>query len=171
MTAYDVIFYFFEAAAAISALALILSRNVFYGALYLIVCLLSVAGIYVLCFAEFLAATQILVYAGGVLVLIIFGIMITSRIGNLPLRVEHKNVFSGSVVALAFFIVLCYYFALMPAKATMLPETGGTLETIGMNLFTSHVIQFEIAGILLLIALIGAAVIASEKKSSHDAAD
>ena len=65
--------YFFEIAAALSAVSLIFIRHVFYGALLMVICLLSVAGLYVLMFAEFVAVTQVLVYAGGVLVIIIFG--------------------------------------------------------------------------------------------------
>ena len=65
------IFYFFETVAALSAISLIFIRSVFYGALLVIVCLLAVAGIFVLAFAEFLAVTQILVYAGGILVVIL----------------------------------------------------------------------------------------------------
>ena len=68
------LFYFFEAVAAISSIALVFIRNVFYGALLLISCLLALAGIYVLAFAEFIAVTQIMVYAGGILVVIILGI-------------------------------------------------------------------------------------------------
>ena len=75
-------FYFFEAFAAISAIALIFIKNVFYGALLLIICLLCLAGIYIMAFAEFIAVTQILVYAGGILVVIIFGIMLTTKISG-----------------------------------------------------------------------------------------
>jgi NADH:ubiquinone oxidoreductase subunit 6 (subunit J) len=167
MTLYLIIFYFFEAAAAVGALSLVFVRNVFYGALLLIVCLLSVAALYVLAFAEFVAVTQIMVYAGGVLVLIIFGIMLTARLGKKPLVVEHGNTITASLTCLALFVLLAYYLNFVPVTTSDAMNTA-TIETIGINLMTSHLIPFELAGILLLVALIGAAVIASHK-SRHEA--
>jgi NADH:ubiquinone oxidoreductase subunit 6 (subunit J) len=161
MSLLDLIFYFFIAAAALSAFSLVFIQNVFYGALLLITCLLSVAGLYVLAFAEFVAVTQIMIYAGGVLVLIIFGIMLTARLGEKRLVVEHSNIFSASIVAVSLFVILVIFIrvpASMPGAIDL-----NTIESIGMNLLTTHLIPFEIAGILLLVALIGAAVIASHK--------
>jgi NADH:ubiquinone oxidoreductase subunit 6 (subunit J) len=163
MSLYTIIFYFFEAVAALSALALLFTKNVFYGALLLITCLLAVAGLYVLSFAEFVGIAQIRVYAGGVLVVIIFGIMLTARIGEKPLRVDHTNVFGGSLIASILFGILCYLLT-TPTTAQKEASTGfNSLESIGMNLLTNHLIPFEVSGILLLVALIGAAVIASHK--------
>jgi NADH:ubiquinone oxidoreductase subunit 6 (subunit J) len=163
MSILTVIFYFFEAMAALSAIALIFTRNVFYGALLLITCLLSVAGLYVLSFAEFVAVTQIMIYAGGVLVLIIFGIMLTARLGEKPLVVEHANVFSGAVICTALMVMLCVFL-----RSPRMVQDGeqiskNAIERIGVNLLTEYVIPFEVAGVLLLAALIGAAVIASHK--------
>lgn len=163
MTLFKIIFYFFEAVAAVSALALIFARNVFYGALFLITCLLSVAGLYVLSFAEFVAVTQIMVYAGGVLVLIIFGIMLTARLGEKPLAIEHNHVFSGAIVAIALMTILCFYLRFPESDSAGRPGNDNAIELIGINLVTEYLIPFEIAGVLLLIALIGAAVIASTK--------
>jgi NADH:ubiquinone oxidoreductase subunit 6 (subunit J) len=163
MILFKIIFYFFEAVAAGCALALIFTRNVFYGALLLITCLLAVAGLYVLSFAEFVAVTQIMVYAGGVLVLIIFGIMLTARLGEKPLVVEHSNLFSASVVGIALLAVLCLYLRAPLKNNPGTPGNGNSIETIGINLLTEYLIPFEIAGVLLLISLVGAAVIASQK--------
>lgn len=163
MTLFKIIFYFFEAVAAVSALALIFTRNVFYGALLLITCLLAVAGLYVLSFAEFVAVTQIMVYAGGVLVLIIFGIMLTARLGEKPLVVEHNNLFSASVVAIAMMIILCLYLKVPATQMSGAPANGETIEAIGINMLTEYLVPFEVAGVLLLTALIGAAIIASHK--------
>jgi NADH:ubiquinone oxidoreductase subunit 6 (subunit J) len=162
MSLFNIIFYFFAAAAALSALSLVLVKNVFYGALLLITCLLSVAGLYVLSFAEFVAVTQIMVYAGGVLVLIIFGIMLTTRLGEKPLLVEHANVFSGALVGLSLFVILVIVVKIPLSLATK-PMGSGSIEKIGVSLMTDHLIAFEVAGLLLLAALIGAAVIASNK--------
>jgi len=165
MTLVTFLFYFFEAVVALSAIALALVRNVFYGALLVIVCLLALAGIYVMAFAEFVAVTQILIYAGGILVVIIFGIMLTSKISGKPLVVDHTFVLSGLTVAAAFLALIVYAISTQTfpeAKGTM---QVATIDTVGMALFTKYVLPFEIAGLLLLMALIGAAVIASSVKT------
>lgn len=164
MTLVTFLFYFFEVVVALSAIALALVRNVFYGALLLIVCLLGLAGIYVLAFAEFVAVTQILIYAGGILVVIIFGIMLTSKISGKPLVVGHTFVLSGLTVAAGFLTLIVYALSMQT-----FPEPKGimqvtSIDTIGITLFTKYVLPFEIAGLLLLMALIGAAVIASSVK-------
>jgi NADH-quinone oxidoreductase subunit J len=164
MTLVSILFYFFVIVAGGSALALTMIRNVLYGALLLIVCLLSVAGIYVLAFAEFVAVTQILIYAGGILVVIIFGIMLTSKISEKPLVVEHSYVFSGILVAAACFSMLVYVLTQEPfpsPKAQAPITTTSPIDTVGISLFSEYMLPFEIAGVLLLISLIGASIIAS----------
>lgn len=164
------IFYFFEAVAALSAISLIFIRNVFYGALLLIICLLALAGIFVLAFAEFIAVTQILVYAGGILVVILFGIMLTTKISGKALVVEHNNKFSGAVTGITFFALLIYAmskesFIITPSVDGQ--ETFSNLQIMGIGLMSDFVLPFEIAGVLLLIALVGASVIASSVKSKN----
>jgi NADH:ubiquinone oxidoreductase subunit 6 (subunit J) len=165
MNAVTFLYYFFIAMAAGSALGIIFIRNVFYGALLLICCLLSVAAIYAFTFAEFVAVTQILIYAGGILVVIIFGIMLTSKNSGRPLVVEHKYIGSGALIGLLFCGTLMYYFSLerfpMPAGHAQ----HQNIPTIGINLMQAYVLPFEIAGVLLLVSLIGAMVIASSAKS------
>lgn len=153
--------YFFLAAAALATVALLFVRNVFYGALLLIITLLSLAGLYVLSFAEFLAITQILVYAGGILVVIIFAIMLTSHLNGKPLLVGHSNQFAGGLVGT---MILGYLIYLIVGQFPL--HTGTSLQpfsisTLGRLLLTEYVLPFEVTGVVLLIALIGAAVIAS----------
>ncbi|MBL0742543.1 NADH-quinone oxidoreductase subunit J family protein [Chryseolinea lacunae] len=169
MNAPLILFYFFEAAAAIAAVALLFARSVFYGALLVIVILLALAGLYVLAFAEFVAVTQILVYAGGILVVIIFGIMLTSRLSGKPLVVEHTLPVSGGLVGLAFFGALVYAIALQTFPTSeSVAKTSTTFDatqTVGIALMSDYVLPFETTGILLLMALIGAAVMASDNAS------
>lgn len=165
MTLVTFLFYFFEAVVALSAIALALVRNVFYGALLVIVCLLGLAGIYVMAFAEFVAVTQILIYAGGILVVIIFGIMLTSKISNKPLVVDHAFVLSGLTVAAGFLALIVYALSTQTFPEAKDTLEVATIDNIGMTLFTKYVLPFEIAGLLLLMALIGAAVIASSVKT------
>jgi len=157
------LFYFFMAVAGAGALAILFSKNVFKSAIYLLVCLLSIAALYALAYAEFLAVTQILIYAGGITVLIIFGIMLTTRISGKPLVVKNRHSISGGVVAVAFFILLIRYLSTLPDQgATLQPRS---MSATGLELFSRYSLPFELAGLLLLIALIGAAVITSQFKS------
>ncbi len=159
-------FYFFAFLAAGSAFWLAMVRHVFHGALLLIVCLLALAGIYVLAFAEFVAITQILIYAGGILVVIIFGIMLTTR-SEKPLMVEHTNILAGILLSAGFFGAMVFLlnneslFVAEPAAST-LPLSH--VNTIGVSLMTTYMLPFEASGILLLMALVGAAVIGSTIK-------
>lgn len=161
------IFYFLEAVAALSVISMIFIRNVFYGALLLITCLIALAGLYVLAFAEFIAVTQILIYAGGILVVIIFGIMLTSKISGKSLVVEHANLFSGTLAGLSFFGLLVYFLSAQKFNvfSTVKPSPETSLHTFGTGLMSDFILPFEISGILLLIALIGAAVVSSSIKS------
>ena len=168
MNVVDFLFYFFELLAVVSAACIVFTRNVFYGALYLMVSLLCVAALYVLSGAEFLAVTQILIYVGGVSVVIIFGVMLTSRITGRPLVVEHGYKFSGTLIAVVLAGLLIFTFS----KVSFPLQSGGgavpngtNLEAIGIGFMTDYLLPFEIAGVLLLMALIGAIVVSSSAKS------
>jgi len=163
MSFLDAVFLFFTGLAAVAAAAILFSRNVFRSALWLLVCLMSVAGIYVLSLAEFLAVTQILIYAGGILVIILFGIMLTTRISGKPLLVQHRHVISGSLAAIGLFALLSLYLSQLPTAGTTLEPQP--IATLGLHVFSEYALAFEVAGVLLLVALVGAAVIASELKS------
>lgn len=174
MTLFTIIFYFFTGLAALSSLAILFVRNVLYAALLLIICLLSLAGIYIMTGAEFLAIAQILIYAGGILVLIIFGIMLTGRITGKPPEVDSKNVFIGSLVGLGFLLLLMYAvnftaFNFLPAPSDA--DQKQHVGKIGVLIMSDYVAPFELAGVLLLVSLVGAAVIASFTKTKKNAAD
>ena len=157
-------FYAFEFLAAVSAVSILFVKNVFYGALLLIICLLSLAGIYVISNAEFIAVTQILIYAGGILVLIIFGVMLTSRISGKPLVVKNHNWFAGVLVGLSFLAILTTFFSstsFYNSNQVVTEQGYTTINKIGILLMTDYMFPFEVAGVLLLIALIGASVVAS----------
>jgi NADH-quinone oxidoreductase subunit J len=160
------IFYFFLLMAAGSALGILFSRNVFKAALLLLLCLLSVAAVYVMAFAEFVAITQILIYAGGLLVVIIFGIMITTNLTGKPLHVSHSNLFSGILVGSLVLGLLFNLIAGLEVIPVVSADSSTTsLESIGVNLVTKFALPFELTGVLLLVTLIGAAVVASFMKS------
>ncbi len=168
MSLISFIFYALGFLAAVSAVSILFTKNVFYGALLLIVCLLSVAAIYILANAEFIAVTQILIYAGGVLVLIIFGVMLTSKISGKPLMVKNQYWLAGSLVGLSSLTLLIKLFSetnFYNSNQIANESSYNAINQIGILLMTGYMLPFEVAGILLLVALIGAAVVASSFNS------
>ncbi|MFD2932544.1 NADH-quinone oxidoreductase subunit J family protein [Spirosoma flavum] len=178
-------FYAFSALTLVGALAVLLTRSVLYAAFFLLLTLFGVAGLFVLASADFLAIAQIMIYVGGVLVLVIFGVMLThkpelsantnSQQPNRIISQNRSDTWSGWIVAIlvtgALFIAL--YTLLARANFTLLNQPVGwqsTVNTIGKQLMTEYVVPFEIAGILLLAALVGATYLASpQTKSSQNA--
>ena len=168
MNVTSIAFYGFEIVAALAAAGILFTRNVFYGTLLLIVCLLSLAGIYIVAMAEFVAVIQILIYAGGILVLIIFGVMLTSKFSGKPLVVQNQYHVRGPLVGLSFFAILCLLFSqsnYFIGQSDKAATQYNSINQIGILLMSDYVLPFETAGILLLIALIGAAVVASSFNS------
>jgi NADH-quinone oxidoreductase subunit J len=161
MNLVNIIFYSLEVVAAAAALGILLTRNVFYGVLLLIVCLLSLAGIYVVAFAEFVAVTQVLVYVGGVLVLIIFGIMLTAKISGRPIMSKNRLWFIGVMPGSVVFLSLTKLFSDYSFEHKGTLQHPYPLEKIGALFMTEYLLPFEVIGVLLLIALIAAAITAS----------
>jgi NADH-quinone oxidoreductase subunit J len=156
-------FYFFALFAIVGALGVVLARSVFHSALFLVVSLASVAGVFVILGADFLGVVQILVYVGAIMVLIIFGIMLTPHEVTMPSIGGPGQVFAGAAIAL---IVLGGTVAV--AVGSRWPRSSGapidvpTTETIGLGLLGTYALPFEVASILLLVAMIGAIVVARE---------
>lgn len=167
MTLPDILLWFFAAAAGVAVIMMIVTTRVLHAALALMICLLAVAGIYALLQAEFLAVTQLLIYAVGVVVLILFGIMLTHRISDKPLTTASHHWVPGILVTVVLFALLITAYT-----RTDLPSSIGTLtnETAirqtGKALMSTHMIAFEVSGILLLVCLIGASLTASYFKKS-----
>lgn len=167
------IFYIFAILAILSGAYMVLTRNLLYAGFALLVTLLSVAAIYVLLFADFVAVTQLMVYVGGVLVLILFGIMLSSRVNDKSVLSENVNKVWGVLIALLLLIGLTYTirhtnFSTLPwiqaASTNDLGTSESTVYLIGIKLMTDFVLPFEVASLLLLIALIGSAYIATGKQ-------
>ena len=161
-------FYSFSILAIASALFILFSRNLIYAAFALFMAFLGVAALYVLAGADFLAVTQIMVYVGGILVLLIFGIMLTQKtnkeaISSTPNRIEIPltRIIWGFLVGSGAFVFLSYIILSSQFKMTgTIISSKSTIQTIGVELMTSHLLPFEIVAILLLVALIGAAYLA-----------
>lgn len=151
----DILFFIFSALALICGVMILVSRNPVNSAMFLVLTIASLAGLFVLLEAFFLAAIQILVYAGAVMVLFLFVIML------LDLKVEERRKIkiagiAGAVIAVGT-IAAVFFKALggTPLNATRDPQfQAGTLE-LGQLLFTSYLLPFEIVSVLLLVAMVG----------------
>jgi NADH-quinone oxidoreductase subunit J len=160
MTTYDVIFYLFAAVTVVSGFFVVTSRNVVHSAFFLLFTFFGVAGIYVLLGADFVAIVQLIVYVGGILILILFGVMLTNKITNVEIK-------TGTIHALPASIVLGLFTGALGAvvlntnwTVVETAEPVATTASIGTMLINEYALIFELLGILLLIAMIGAASMA-----------
>ncbi len=142
-------------------------RNIFHAAIYLILALFSVAGLFVLLQAEFLAAIQVLVYVGGVAMIMIFAVMLTSKIGDARIKAQNEQVGIGLVVCLVLFVTLGFTLWSTNWPTTEMPLAADNVRAIGRLLMTRFVLPFEIVSILLLAAMIGAIVIATKQRTRN----
>jgi NADH-quinone oxidoreductase subunit J len=160
MELFDVIFFVFAIISVGSAFVVVFSRNIIYSAFSLLFTFFGVAGLYVLLQADFLAVTQILIYVGGILVLMLFGVMLT----NNAISVDIKTGVMQTVPALVIVAVVAgslsglFYSTWKDAGDPGSPVTT-TTHTLGEMLMTSYLLPFEVASVVLLVALIGAAMI------------
>src|SRR6184192_2836257 len=155
------LFYLFALMSAVSAIGVVLSRNIVRTAVCLLFTLVGVAGLYFLLSAEFLAAVQLVVYAGGTLILIIFGVMLTSK--SPFSRFEPK---SGEViVAITASVVLFAALVMAIQSAAFRPQLLDTTQkypvvALGQALLGDYLVPFELASVVLLVVMIGAAYLA-----------
>lgn len=161
MELFDIVFWFFAAITLASAAIVVFSRNIIYAAFALLFTLFGVAGIYVLLNADFIAVTQLLVYVGGILVLMVFGVMLTNNVVDVAMKSGTLQVLPATLVVALVAGTLCGVFyvtdwRVLPTQDAP-PTTAGALGTMMM---TSYLLPFEVASVILLVALVGAAMIA-----------
>ena len=150
---------------AVAGLTVVMSRNLFHSALALTLTFFGVAGIYIFLEAEFLAVSQVLVYVGAIAMLIAFAIMLTRSMmygSTSPLNNQWGK---SSLFALLFFMGLLAF-----ARATPWPSEGepvvadeALIAALGREFVTTYVIAFEVLGLLLLLALVGAVMLARDR--------
>lgn len=163
----QIFFYFFGGVAVLASILVVTRRNPVHSAVFLITALLATAGIYLLQGAEFLFATQIILYVGGIMVLFIFVIMLV----DIDMALRRVQFTRQRWVALLLALGLGAQVALtiwLGRDALPLPEAQpaaakGNTELIGEVLFQKYMLPFEIASILLLVAMIGAVVMAKKR--------
>ena len=140
------------------AVGVVGTRNIVHAALFLLASLMGVAGIYLLVFAEFLALVQVLIYGGAIVIVVLFALMLT-RLQEFRGPMENRQWPLAALVAVALFGIIAAAVTRVgvPAGAQ---RQGPDVQTLGQSLFTQWAIPFEVASVLLLVALIGAIVIA-----------
>ena len=155
------LFWFFFLITIGSAIFVVTVRNLVHAAFWLMITLFCVAALYVFLKADFLAATQVVVYVGGILVLVLFGVMMTSGKLDMNLRMERGQLVLGGIVSAGIFAILLLVANQTEWKISQTPfDSGeGTTRLIGEAIMGDFLLPFEAASIILLIALIGAVLI------------
>ena len=168
MQLFDIVFYVFALITLVSGGIVVFSRNIVYAAFALLFTFFGVAALYVLLHADFLAVTLVLIYVGGILVLLLFGVMLTNNVISVEIR-------TGTVQTIPALIIVAIVAGTLAGlsyatwKGVGAPAAAGpqtTTGTLGQMLMTSYVIPFEIASVVLLVALIGAAMTARRHRNS-----
>jgi NADH-quinone oxidoreductase subunit J len=164
MTA-DIVFYLFAALTIASAAVMVFSRNIIYSAVSLLFTFFGVAGLYVFLAADFLAVVQLMIYVGGILVLLLFGVMLSHRVTSVELR-------TGTLQRLPAVLVIGLVLALLLRViwgtdwASRTPaEMEPTTATLGTRFMTDFLVPFEVMSILILVALVGAAYLARKERA------
>ena len=166
MTAQEYAFAVIAAVGSISAIAVVTARNVVHAALYLVVALLSVGATFLLLGAEFAGWVQILIYVGAIVILFLFGLMLTKApIGRDTLDNAHRWV--GLLVAAGVFAGLVFLIqGAFPLDSPQFEVFRATTSAVGESMFRDFVLPFEAISFLLLAALIGAIVLARKDEGN-----
>jgi NADH-quinone oxidoreductase subunit J len=161
-----ILFFIFAALAVLGGIVVISHRNPIYSALFLVLTLFALAGEYVLLLAHFIAVVHVAVYAGAIMVLFLFVIML------LNIREEARAagafrymIYIALPMAVILFVELGYLAFQGFQTATVQANTNGTVESIGNALFSTYVLPFEITSVLLLVAMAGALYLSKKKLS------
>jgi len=155
----EITFWFIAGLTIVSAVMVVYGKKLLNSAIALLFTLFGVAGLYIFLWADFLAAVQVVVYIGGILILIIFGIMLTNRISTV--HISHSSIQRGygGIVVVGLMGFLGWMIVRTPWLQEYAVEPEQTVATIGKLILTDYLMPFEVASILLLGALIGAATL------------
>jgi len=159
----DVLFYVIAAFTVAGAAGVALSRNILYSAIGLLMALLGAGSLYVFLAADFVAVTQLLIYIGGVLVLILFAVMLTNRITEVNVSNTSFGAFGGVLLFVSAAPVLLAVVTLTPWPTRLAAAGGPTTAEIGNAFLTTWLLPFEVASLVLLATLVGAVVIARKE--------
>ena len=138
------------------ALGVVMTRNIVYAAFALLVALMGVAGVFLLAFAEFLALVQVLIYGGAIVIVVLFALMLT-RIEDFQDLSDNRQWPIAALIAMVVFGILAG--AIVATNVRTTDREGVGFETLGDTLFVQWAVPFEVASLVLLVALIGAVVL------------
>ncbi len=165
MELFDIVFYVFALITLGSACVVVFSKNIVHAAFSLLFTFFGVAGIYVLLRADFLAVTQILIYVGGILVLMLFGVMLTNKVINVKIKTGTMQAWpAGIAVSILAGLLAGVFYSNWKDAQLPASTVDATTHLLGEMLMTSYLLPFEIASVVLLVALIGAALIARRNR-------
>ena len=154
------VFIVFGAITVFSAAIVATARMIVHSVFALLLTFFGVAGLYVLLHADFLAATQVMIYVGGILVLLLFGVMLTHRIASVKVKSASMQRAPAAIVCLGLLAVLLFVIYRTPWPIRSFEQVGATTKPIGRLLMTDYLLPFEVISVLLFAVLVGAALIA-----------
>ena len=157
-----ILFVLFGGLTLVGGLGLVVTRNVVHAALFLLLSLSAVAGLYLVLLAEFLALVQVLIYGGAVIIVVLFAIMLT-RHSEYPHISDNRQWPLAAITSLALAVI--FGVAMWQSAPSATNSNSPAFADLGNSLFTRWAVPFEIASIVLLVALIGALIIARSDSS------
>ena len=163
----QILFVIFALLTVVSAAIVAFSGRLIHSAFALLFTFCGVAALYVFLFADFLAVTQLLIYVGGILILIIFGLLLTQRVMDSRFTDQSHQRIPTILLAVPLIAILIAVIIGTPWELMLRPDTP-TTEVIGVSMLTQYLVPFEMASMLLLIALIGAVWLARPRGGRHE---
>ena len=158
-----IIFYVFAFLIVAFSFIVVFAKNVIYSAASLFVSLFGTAVLYILLRADFMAITQVMVYIGGILILLIFGIMMTTKVTDAEITTSNIGSIPAMFVSAGVFVILIIVLLTTKWNIKTPVENDVTVNQIGNLLLSTYLLPFEIASIVLLVSLMGAAMYARKK--------
>lgn len=156
-------FYGLACVTVIAALAVVGLRNIVHSALALIATFIGVAGLYILLSADFVAAVQVLIYVGAVAVLLLFAVMLTRLPASQRSNPANSQRYGAAAAAVILGVLLVTVFARTTWPVSGEPLPPSSVEVVGQQLLTTYVLPFELVSVLLVVAMVGAIVLAREE--------
>jgi NADH-quinone oxidoreductase subunit J len=164
MTVAQGVFYLLAALTVATAIFVVLARNIVHCAIALVFTFFGVAALYVLLDAEFLAAVQVLLYVGGITILLLFAIMLTSLISARGVKIMNEQVGSSALVVAVIFGLMTFASLKGIVVVGSPPPPSYATASLGRLLMTTYVLPFEAVSILLLAAMVGAIILARRER-------
>jgi NADH-quinone oxidoreductase subunit J len=167
MELFDIVFYVFALITIGSAFVVVFSKNVIYSAFSLLFTFFGVAALYVLLRADFLAVTQVLIYVGGILVLLLFGVMLTNKVVSVDIKTGTIHIVPALVVvAIVAGSLAGLFYSTWKGVPPPASDPVSTTKSLGEMLMTGYLLPFEIASVILVVALVGAVMTARRPRKS-----